>query len=372
MKIAITLLVALMLTGVIWAQDMFTHIATSENIVNNLTVIDHPSLNDNEDAIVIITHYWNPLGGDGIYNDNVTGVFYNTSTDRWIILNQDFNNDIVEGSAYNVYVTDDSEGTIHIASEENEGPGPNVTRINDPLFNGNSEGLAFITNYFNPNEVFNDHVTAMYYDNVANRRGIFTQDVNAIPEDAAFFAVIQESGDFNFRHEATAGNTAGNSTEINHPFLNDNPDAMLVVSHYWGGLGASSEIILDAVKGVWYNEVEGRWNVYTEDFTGIEVGTVFDLLFFDPALSSDEQSLATEISVAPNPVLDVAYVSFPEGLTVENLQVFDVLGKQVISFTHEIVFNQKIAVDMSALAGGMYLLKITTDQGTITRKVLKP
>jgi hypothetical protein len=44
------------------------HEATASNITNNYTVIDHPSVNGNPSAIVLVTQNWNPPGSGGAYN----------------------------------------------------------------------------------------------------------------------------------------------------------------------------------------------------------------------------------------------------------------------------------------------------------------
>ena len=71
------LLIALLLSAPGIAQDsFFVHTATAPTISSDLTWIDHPDLNDNPDADIVISHSWNPPGSAGVYNTNNSGLFY--------------------------------------------------------------------------------------------------------------------------------------------------------------------------------------------------------------------------------------------------------------------------------------------------------
>ena len=58
----------------------FVHTATAPS--NHVTVIDHPSTNDNPNAILIVTQMWS-----GVYNPHPVGVFY--AAGKWRIFNED-------------------------------------------------------------------------------------------------------------------------------------------------------------------------------------------------------------------------------------------------------------------------------------------
>jgi len=88
---------------------VFIHRATPENISrdpSNSTYIDNPLTNDNPDAFVFVTQNWNPGGGAGKYNDHPVGVWYDPSTQRWAIFNQD-RETMPDGAAFNVAVVEE-------------------------------------------------------------------------------------------------------------------------------------------------------------------------------------------------------------------------------------------------------------------------
>lgn len=74
----------------------------------------------------------------------------------------------------------------------------------------------------------------------------------------------------------------------------------------------------------------------------------------------------TKMNVYPNPVNDMLTVSHESNIT--NVSVINLLGQQLISKT---VNDKEAKVDMSQLAAGTYVVKITADSLTKTVKVIK-
>jgi hypothetical protein len=89
---------ALSISGPIHVQGSkpaaFVHTASAPS--NHVTIIDHPSTNDNPDAIVMVTQRW-----EGVYNPHEVGVFY--AGGRWRIFNQDIAAMPV-GAQFNIFV----------------------------------------------------------------------------------------------------------------------------------------------------------------------------------------------------------------------------------------------------------------------------
>ena len=78
---------------------------------------------------------------------------------------------------------------------------------------------------------------------------------------------------------------------------------------------------------------------------------------------SDEQ-----LTVYPNPVKNQLTIKDGE-LKINNIELFDVYGKSVLRHCEQSEAIQKI--DVSDFANGIYILKINTNQGIITRKIVK-
>ena len=70
-------------------HTVFIHHATSENISRNSTYLDGPLTDGDPNAVLVVTHNWNPGGGSGKYNDHPIRVWYDRDRSKWAIFNQD-------------------------------------------------------------------------------------------------------------------------------------------------------------------------------------------------------------------------------------------------------------------------------------------
>jgi hypothetical protein len=68
---------------------VFVHHATPENISGNSTYLHGPPTDGNPNAVLVVTHNWNPGGSPGKYNDHPIGVWYDPNRSKWAIFNQD-------------------------------------------------------------------------------------------------------------------------------------------------------------------------------------------------------------------------------------------------------------------------------------------
>ncbi|WP_417942945.1 T9SS type A sorting domain-containing protein [Flavobacterium sp. RS13.1] len=84
-----------------------------------------------------------------------------------------------------------------------------------------------------------------------------------------------------------------------------------------------------------------------------------------PTLGLGDNIQASKLTVHPNPVSDQLFIS-SEDQKVQNVMIYSLSGAVVknISVAEE-------AVDVSDLATGNYFIRITTDQGSVTKKIIK-
>ncbi len=93
----------------------------------------------------------------------------------------------------------------------------------------------------------------------------------------------------------------------------------------------------------------------------VQEGIVFS---DDCTLGVSNYSLAG-ISIYPNPVNNILYIN-NEGIDIKIIEIYDVLGKKVLVTT-----ENTIQIDVTNLHSGLYLVNIQTDQGGITKKIMK-
>jgi len=82
----------------------------------------------------------------------------------------------------------------------------------------------------------------------------------------------------------------------------------------------------------------------------------------------DEKNITDSFSVYPNPTTGEFQVTSYE-LQVTNIDVFDVYGKNLTPLTSYLL--PLTSLDISNLANGIYFVKITTEKGIVTKKIIK-
>jgi len=253
---------------------VFVHTATAGNIIGNWTIIDHPLTNNNPNAIVSITQNWNPGGTGEIYNDHVVGVWYHDGLEKWAIFNQD-GITMPTGASFNVS-SPARESALFVHSADAGNTVGSTTEIDNPLANSNPNATVFITQSWNPGGaggVFNDHTLGVLYN--GSGWAIFNQDSGAMPVGASFNVSIPASDASTFVHSATDWNTSGNSTTIDNPVINGNPDAIVHVAQNWNPSGVGG-VGNDHVYGVFYDGA--NWAIFNQDHLGILEGAAFNVL----------------------------------------------------------------------------------------------
>jgi hypothetical protein len=82
-----------------------------------------------------------------------------------------------------------------------------------------------------------------------------------------------------------------------------------------------------------------------------------------------EDHLATQFSVFPNPSSDIVNLTNSANVLMNSVNITDINGRTVKSMNLNGVSNAQI--NISDLASGMYMMNISSDQGTATKKIIK-
>ncbi|MDO6597036.1 T9SS type A sorting domain-containing protein [Oceanihabitans sp. 2_MG-2023] len=82
-------------------------------------------------------------------------------------------------------------------------------------------------------------------------------------------------------------------------------------------------------------------------------------------LSVEEFSLDNSISIYPNPTSNILNLNVSNAVAIKSIELYNVIGKQVIKT------NATTTLDLTNLESGIYMLKVDTDLGSITKKVIR-
>ena len=90
----------------------------------------------------------------------------------------------------------------------------------------------------------------------------------------------------------------------------------------------------------------------------------------DTLLQNDTFDVAaTNFSVFPNPANDFVTISNSENISVNSISITDLNGRVVKQNTYSNGTN--VQVNISDLSSGVYMMNITSDKGSVTKKIIK-
>lgn len=103
------------------------------------------------------------------------------------------------------------------------------------------------------------------------------------------------------------------------------------------------------------------------------VGTAALSILLDNFVASNELStddfLASQLSIYPNPSSDVINITNASNILLNGVEIVDLNGRVVKSAKLNGVSEAQ--VNISDLSAGMYLMNVSSDQGTTTKKIVK-
>lgn len=119
-------------------------------------------------------------------------------------------------------------------------------------------------------------------------------------------------------------------------------------------------------------EGQDNFSFTVSDGEGGWIGiTTFDIVI-DPnetITSVGEISLENQISIYPNPAQNQLFITFEEGLTATGqLELFNLNGAMI--FQRILPSQRLIPISLVGIENGLYFLKIKTEKGAITKKVI--
>ncbi len=92
-----------------------------------------------------------------------------------------------------------------------------------------------------------------------------------------------------------------------------------------------------------------------------------DTVSFTSVLAND-QFLATSFNVYPNPAKGFVNVSNTTDILINNAEIVDMNGRVVK--TQKVANVTETQINTSDLANGVYMMKISTDRGNLTKKLV--
>jgi len=243
---------------------VFTHTATEDNTFLHATAMDHPAVNGDPDAIIVVTQVYNPDGEPaGVENNDFVQVSYGDSGGEWLIFNANVEAMPV-GAAFNVLVAEPGDTAfIHQADTTFH-----TTGIDRPALNDNPSARPLVTRHDNPGGSGTPQVPNAIAVGYAGSqwfiRAFSGSGAEEIPEGAAFNVIVPDDSSRTFVHRVRDSNISagGDYSWIDLPVGDAGPNARVFLAHL---APSDPHVSLSAPFGALYDLFNGQWGVFRQD-----------------------------------------------------------------------------------------------------------
>ena len=165
---------------------------------------------------------------------------------------------------------------VHQATDENSRG--DYTYISVPIINGDPNAVVLVAPAPARDSAASatyDHNIGVWYEPEKQKWAIFNQDLSAVPAGATFEVVIPAASE-KFVHRAEFHNTVGNSTYLDDPLTNGDPNVVLSVTQNWNP-GGGRGIYNDHSIAVLYDKDLQKWTIYNRDGALMPDGAAFNV-----------------------------------------------------------------------------------------------
>lgn len=133
----------------------------------------------------------------------------------------------------------------------------------------------------------------------------------------------------------------------------------------WGSAGNGRESVANTA-GLW---TTGDFIMLAPPYQYNGDGFQNGVTNWDTVLGIKDFENNLKFTISPNPTTSILTLKLSANLIDGNIKIFDILGKQVI--TKEIYSNNLVQINVSSLSKGMYLVKVSSEKNTQTKRFIK-
>ncbi len=212
-------------------EAAFTTVSSATHLRPDAAAIDNPLTNGNPDAMILVTQNFG-TGVTNAANDHFLGVWYDATSQRWLIFNQD-TAPMAAGVMFNVLVIPPRQG---FQLQTQGGVANYKSRLNNPDLNGNPYARIYVMHNWNPpespNEKFNNHPIGVFFDTTDQHWYLYNRDFAPITTTATFNVYYTWPRGNSFTISADAFNTTTvRGMTVNSPLLNNTAGAVAITSY---------------------------------------------------------------------------------------------------------------------------------------------
>jgi hypothetical protein len=179
-----------------------------------------------------------------------------------------------------------------------------------------------------------------------------------------------------------ADSLIGASAFAEYTIINFDPNVFAVAMDIWENNDPTTEVRIFDAGGTLIETLQVTTPINEQTFFGFIADEPISKVELEGANGSGElygnflfgadclvfgvdDNLLSQVSLFPNPATDIVNIQLPNTVEMKSIAVYDVLGKVVVNSATN---NQ---INVSQLNGGVYMVTIETNQGTVTKKIIK-
>jgi hypothetical protein len=359
MKKTVTLIASIVLLHTIsFAQNylgpVFVHITSSANTSAHITDLNTGLTGTADGKKFIFCHHY------GKYNTSSQGLWYDGT--QYTIFNQNLST-IPAGDGYAVLLPQ-TGGTLYQHTVTAANSSGNTTELDNAALNGNPNAVFFFSKTFD-GVIYDTAHLGIWYS--SGKWYLYNEDYNKpIAVGLTINIFVPNSNATLITHTVTAANTSTYLTTLDHPLLNGKPNAMPFFSHnYTTGAGA---VYNNAAGSMWYDDGAEKWTVYNDNFTNLPIGASYSILIAGtsvPAGIGNNDLALNHLELTQN--ANELFVKNNANAKMQKVEVVNMNG--VVCYTKNIDLEQKVTCPIEALAKGLYVVRVSTDQGILIGKI---
>lgn len=112
------------------------------------------------------------------------------------------------------------------------------------------------------------------------------------------------------------------------------------------------------------------WNILDDAGTDDPQGIPFQIRGSSTLSIDDNNLTASRFNIVPNPASDVISINKSADLEIDNITIYNLVGQKVIERNKDDSKSLEV-IDISEITAGIYLLNITSQGQTLTKKLIK-
>ncbi len=245
--------------GSMWGKS-FIHTVTTTSLSNGQSYINHPDLNNKGATRAIVTQYYTVA--TAVYNNHQVAIYPEVTGAeiKWMLYNAD-GSPVPVGATFVVHIPESTD--IGLFYDHNAAA-TTVVSLSDANLNKYLNSPVFLT------QVNGGNTNAVAVNSNANNFRIAGCGGSSIPT-ATSYNIFMHRGINCFTHKSSAANSSFESTYLDHPALNNNPEALISLT-----LNSTN---LNIPVGVWYNPNLGKWGIFTQNGSNFPADVAINIYF---------------------------------------------------------------------------------------------